>query len=187
MAKKRVNPNKIPVSASDYDLEQMKLDATREMSLQIWAVFLLALSGFSEMTSESLFELYDKVSNATTTIADFDGTQQCLSNIRTLAGVTLELKKVKLDIRTQGDLARLQNRLRRNSQAASFAIILDPIISQKLLPEEDIIALIRKEVSLNEEIEEGRINVEDIQKVLREEYHLELGRTENLAVLSRLE
>lgn len=187
MAKKKINPNKIPVCASDYDLEQMKLDATRDMSLQIWAVFLLALSGFSEMTSDSLFELYDKVSNATTTIADFDSTQKCLLDIRKLAGVTMELKRVKMDIHTQGDLDRLQNRLRKNSQAASFAIILDPLITQELMPEEDTIALIRKVVSLNEEIEEGRITVEDIQEMLREEYHLELGRTENLAVLSRQE
>lgn len=187
MAKKKVNPNKIPVSEHDYDLEQMKVEATQNMSLQIWAAFLSALTGFSGTTTDSLLELYDKVSNATTNIRDFDSTQKCLLDIRKLAGVTMELKKVKLGIHTQGDLDRLRSRLRKNSQAATFAIILDPVISQELLPEEDTVALIRKVVSLNEEIEEGRITVEDIQEMLREEYHLELGRTENLAVLSRQE
>lgn len=187
MAKKKVNPNKIPVSISDDVLEQMKLEATQDMSIQIWAIFLAALTSFSGTSADSLLALYDQISNATTKIRDFDSTRECLSDICKLAGATMELKKVRLEVHTQGDLDRLRNRLRKNSQAASFAIILDPVISQELLPEEDTVALIRKMVSLNEEIEEGRITVEDIQEMLREEYHLELGRTENLAVLSRQE
>lgn len=187
MPKKKTNPNKIPISPKDYNIEQIKLDATRGMAMQIWAAFLAALTSFSETTTDSLLDFFSTVNDSTTTIGNFDDTQEWLSKIKDFSGETLPLKRVNLDIKTKGDLDRFQNCIRKNAQAATFAIILEPTIREHILEEETLKIIIRKVLDMIEEIDAGEISVQDIQEMLKDEYGLCLSQSENLATLRLLE
>ena len=182
-AKKKTNPNKIPISLKDYDVEQIKLDATRGMAMQVWAAFLAALTSFSETTTNSLLDFFSTVNDSTTTIGNFDDTQKWLSIIQDFFGETLPLKKVNLNIKTQGDLDKFRNCLKRNAQAATFAIILEPTIREHILEEEALKIVIKKVLDMIEEIDAGEISVQDIQEMLKDEYGLCLAQSENLATL----
>ena len=46
MSRKKVNPNRVPIGPGDYDLEQIKDQATSSIVLQEWAVILATLSNF---------------------------------------------------------------------------------------------------------------------------------------------
>ena len=56
MKRKKINPNRVPVSPGDYDLEQIKEQATSGMVLQEWAVILATLSNLQGMTTEKLLD-----------------------------------------------------------------------------------------------------------------------------------
>lgn len=55
MSRKTVNPNRIPISEKDYDLDEIKRQATSGMVLQTWAVILAAMSdtGFQPLAARS--------------------------------------------------------------------------------------------------------------------------------------
>ena len=172
--KKKINPNKIPVSANDYNITEMEAAATQAMALQVWAVFLAALSGFTETTTDLLLDVFSAVNDSTITITDFDKTQKWLSEIQEFSGKTLPLKKVNLNIKTQGDLNRLQNCLLENAKAATFAIILEPIIHQHMLDDDSIKTVIHKAIAMLEELADKQISLGDIQDMLVDEYGLQL-------------
>lgn len=185
--KKKTNPNKIPINVKDYDAEQIKLEATQKMALQVWAAFLAALTSFSETTSDSLLGFFCAVNNSMTTISDFDDTQEWLSKIKCLFGKTLPLKGVNPDIKTKGDLIRFQSGLERNAKAATFAIILEPMIRDHVLEDETLKIVVKKVLDLLEEIDAGEISVQDIQEMLQDEYGLCLEQSDNSATLKPLE
>ncbi len=53
MNRKKANPNRVPIGPGDYDLEQIKDQATSSMVLQEWAVILAALSNLEGMSTKS--------------------------------------------------------------------------------------------------------------------------------------
>lgn len=185
MKKKKTNPNRIPVNISEADIEQMKREAVHGTGLQEWAVFLAALSDFAETTADSLLDFYTRANDATTSIKTYDDTQECLANILDIAGATLPLRKVNLNIKTRKDIEKLCSQMKKNAQAAAFAIILEPVISQEMMEKEKLKTVIQKAVAMNEEIEDGEISVKDIQDMLLDEYGLHLENFENTAILRR--
>ena len=58
MKRKKINPNRIPISPKNYDLEKIKEQATNDKVLQMWAVLLVALSNFGGMTTEKLLDIW---------------------------------------------------------------------------------------------------------------------------------
>lgn len=56
MKRKKINPNRVPIGPGDYDLEQIKEQATSGMVLQEWAVILAALSNLEGMTTGKLLD-----------------------------------------------------------------------------------------------------------------------------------
>lgn len=184
--KKKTNPNKIPVSANDYNVAEMEAAATQAMALQVWAVFLAALSGFSETTVDLLLDFFSEVNDSTMTLSTFEETQKWLIQIEEFSGKTLPLKKVNLNIKTQGDLNRLQNCLLENTKAATFAIILDPIIHKRMLDEESIKTVIHKVIAMLEELDDEQISLQDIQDMLVDEYGLLLQTVNNQVTLRQI-
>ena len=56
MSRKKVNPNRVPIGPGDYDLEQIKDQATSSIVLQEWAVILATLSNLEGMSTEKLLD-----------------------------------------------------------------------------------------------------------------------------------
>ena len=52
MKRKKINPNRIPISPKNYDLEEIKKQATNGKVLQTWAVLLACLLYTSDAADE---------------------------------------------------------------------------------------------------------------------------------------
>ena len=61
MSRKKVNPNRVPIGPGDYDLEQIKDQATSSIVLQEWAVILATLSNLEGMSTEKLLDFWRKM------------------------------------------------------------------------------------------------------------------------------
>lgn len=66
MSRKKVNPNRVPIGPGDYDLEQIKDQATSSIVLQEWAVILAALSNLEGMSTEKLLDFWRKMDQVST-------------------------------------------------------------------------------------------------------------------------
>lgn len=184
MSRKKVNPNRIPISEKDYDLDEIKRQATGGMVLQTWAVILAAMSNLEGMTAGKLVDFWLRMDQAPTKIQTFDDTERELAKIRKLSGVTLSVQRVSLEIHTRGDLTRFVRTVTANAVAAAFAVIAEPMIREEALPPEDLWSVLRRAAAANEEIADGEISVQDIQQMLLEEFGLQLTDVGNQCVLT---
>ena len=66
MSRKKVNPNRVPIGPGDYDLEQIKDQATSSIVLQEWAVILATLSNLEGMSTEKLLDFWRKMDQVST-------------------------------------------------------------------------------------------------------------------------
>ena len=64
MVKKKVNPNKIPLSDGKLDVNKITEAATDKSTLIAWAEILGALADFSEMRTEKLQQLWTDTNKA---------------------------------------------------------------------------------------------------------------------------
>ena len=173
MKRKKINPNRIPISPKNYDLEEIKKQATNGKVLQTWAVLLAALSNLEGMTTEKLLDIWQQIDQAPTQIYTFAETEQELVKIRELTGVSLSLQRSSSGIHTEGDLAHFIRTTTANAVSAAFAIIAEPMIREKILPSEEL-RIVLQRAAMNEEIADGEISVQDIQQMLLDEYGLKL-------------
>ena len=174
MKRKKINPNRIPISPKNYDLEEIKKQATNGKVLQTWAVLLAALSNFGGMTAEKLLDIWQQIDQASTQIYTFAETEQELVKIRELTGVSLSLQRSSSVIRTEGDLTHFIRTTAANAVSAAFAIIAEPMIREKIIPPEELRIVLQRAAAMNEEIADGEISVQDIQQMLLDEYGLKL-------------
>ena len=175
MAKKKTNPNKIPISPDSFDINEITEDATNTMVLRGWALVLGALANFGETTTENLFHLWKEVNAYSTSIKGYSDVADSLKYIEKIAGISIPFERVYAgNIKTQGDLDKFKRRTYQNALYSAFAIIAEPIIAQKLVCEEDIPLIFQKAYDLDDDIIRGRITLEDIQDMLRDEYSIDL-------------
>ena len=174
MKRKKINPNRIPISPKNYDLEEIKKQATNGKVLQTWAVLLAALSNLEGMTTEKLLDIWQQIDQAPTQIYTFAETEQELVKIRELTGVSLSLQRSSSGIHTEGDSAHFIRTTTANAVSAAFAIIAEPMIREKILPSEELRIVLQRAAAMNEEIADGEISVQDIQQMLLDEYGLKL-------------
>ena len=174
MKRKKTNPNRIPISPKNYDLEEIKKQATNGKVLQTWAVLLAALSNLEGMTTEKLLDIWQQIDQAPTQIYTFAETEQELVKIRELTGVSLSLQRSSSVIRTEGDLTHFIRTTAANAVSAAFAIIAEPMIREKIIPPEELRIVLQRAAAMNEEIADGEISVQDIQQMLLDEYGLKL-------------
>ena len=123
MKRKKINPNRIPISPKNYDLEEIKKQATNGKVLQTWAVLLAALSNLEGMTTEKLLDIWQQIDQAPTQIYTFAETEQELVKIRELTGVSLSLQRSSSGIHTEGDLAHFIRTTTANAVSAAFAML----------------------------------------------------------------
>ncbi len=174
MKRKKTNPNRIPISPKNYDLEEIKKQAANGKVLQTWAVLLAALSNLEGMTTEKLLDIWQQIDQAPTQIYTFAETEQELVKIRELTGVSLSLQRSSSVIRTEGDLTHFIRTTAANAVSAAFAIIAEPMIREKIIPPEELRIVLQRAAAMNEEIADGEISVQDIQQMLLDEYGLKL-------------
>ena len=133
MSRKKVNPNRVPVGPGDYNLEQIKNQATNGKVLQTWAVLLAALSDLGGMTTERLLDIWQQIDQAPTQIYTFAETEQELVKIRELTGISLSLQRSSSVIHTEGDLTHFIRTITTIAVSAAFATIAEPMIRKRIL------------------------------------------------------
>ena len=173
MKRKKTNPNRIPISPKNYDLEKLKQQAANGKVLQTWAVLLAALSNFEGMTTEKLLDIWQQIDQAPTQIYTFAETEQELVKIRELTGVSLSLQRSSSVIHTEGDLTHFIRTTTANAVSAAFATIAEPMIRKRILSSEEL-RIVLQRAAMNEEIADGEISVQDIQQILLNEYSLKV-------------
>lgn len=173
MKRKKTNPNRIPISPKNYDLEKLKQQATNGKVLQTWAVLLAALSDLGGMTTERLLDIWQQIDQAPTQIYTFAETEKELVKIRELTGVSLSLQRSSSGIHTEGDLTHFIRTITTIAVSAAFATIAEPMIRKRILSSEEL-RIVLQRAAMNEEIADGEISVQDIQQILLNEYSLKV-------------
>lgn len=178
MAKRKINPNRIPIAADSFDIQKLALECTNSMVLEGWALVLGAFADFSEATTESLIGLWNSVNAYSSTVHKYADIEEELKKIEQIAGIKVPFERIPAgNIKTQGDLDRFVRKTRKYALYAAFAIIASPIIHQKILCEEDIALLFRKAYSMGEEVslgKNGRVSMDEILETLEEEFRIRL-------------
>lgn len=180
MAKKKQNPNKIPINLNEVDLDKIRMDATNRTVLRVWALVLVAIADFKDTTVETLREAWHVVNLANTKINSFSAVKLQLQAFEKRTGVAIPLYPAvgKEPIRTQGELARFIRRTDRYALSSAYAILSEPMLTRHLFSDEKIGRIFQKAVDMNEELENGQITLDDLLEVLRDEYGVILEETE---------
>lgn len=182
--KKKVNPNRIPVSQKSLSVEDEVTRITMSMTYRGWLIMIGALSDFYETTGDEMLALWNEVNAYAGTVRSFEGTEHYLKKLETLTGLSIPFEKVTFSgISSQGELNRFRRRVERNAVYSAIAIIAEPMVEKKMYSEEKLCEVIKRALSLNEEIDDRSISEDDILGVLRDDLGIELVRSETNARL----
>lgn len=169
--KKKQNPNRIPLSMSESDLNEIKIAISNKMVLRAWALVLAAISSYYDTTTEILNQIWHKVNQYSTTIHNYQDAKTYLQKFKASTGVEIKCEPLVIpEVHTYGDLRMFQRRMSQFAKSMSLAIISEPMLTDSLLPIERIGEVFRKAMDLDQEIEEGRISITDISDMLKDEY-----------------
>lgn len=186
--KKKVNPNNQPLRNPGVDARSIAEKVSDRIILLAWAEILGALADFSYTTQEGVWDLWLKANQAAGVVHRDGDAMIWIAKLENLAGIRLPYVTVSsANVRTHGDLNRFIRKTERNALSSAYAIIARSIIERELLPPQDIQRLFQKADSLNTEIEERRITVDDIQGMLGEELGLQLVITSSGVKLMKIE
>lgn len=182
--KKKTNPGKVRVDAASIDFRELTKKASTGMVFSSWAVFLAALAGFKDTTQEQLLRLWDEVNAYSSSIHTYEDVADELKEIERIAGVHMPYETISTTgIRTQADVKRFQRKVERNATFSAYALIAGPILRLALYDEPMIQRLFQKAYDLDEELQEKRIKISDIQQMLVDEFGLLLEDAQNGAQL----
>ena len=182
MVKKKVNPNKIPLSDGKLDVSKISEAATDKATLIAWAEILGALADFPEMCAEKLQQLWMDTNKAAGRVHRQEDVIFWVSEIEEIAGIELSYTVVSLaDVHTKGELNRAVRKIERKALVFAYSIIGRQFVEKELLSLEDIGRVFQKADSLDKEITDGRITLNDLLEMLRDEFELVLA-TSNTGV-----
>ena len=178
--KKKVNPNRIPVSGRAMNSGEQIRDMMQQELFTAWAAFFGAVANLKSTTHDSLIRLWETVNDYSNKMNTRQQAQTVLDEIESITGVKETLTPVDLqNIRSKGELNRAFRQIRRNSFLVSLAMIAEPVLHLKIYDEETIHRLWRRTLTNGEEIHEGLLTLGDIQGYILEEYQLRLCFTVN--------
>lgn len=187
MGKKKTNPNKKPIAADTFDIDQTLREAANRMSLHAWILFFGAMADFRSTTAENLITLWDQINAFENRTKDLDGIARIIEQLEKATGRSIPYVPIaKIPIKNQGDIKKFKRRAELSAYYSATALIAETVMQNKLLSEEDFRQVISKVFSLHEEIVEGFISIMDIQSVLEDEYLLAFVATEDGVCLAML-
>ena len=182
MVKKKVNPNKIPLSDGKHNDNKITEAATDKSTLIAWAEILGALADFSEMRTEKLQQLWTDTNKAAGRTHRQEDVEHWVSKIEEIAEIELPYTGASLaDVHTKGELNRAIRKIERKSLVFAYSIIGQQFVEKELLPLKDVGRVFQKADSLDKEITDGRITLNDLLEMLRDEFGLVLA-TSNTGV-----
>lgn len=180
--KKKVNPNKIPLSHAKIDIHELAEQVSDQATLIAWAEILGALADFPEMTSDKLWHIWLKTNKAAGRVHQQGDVESWVEKIEKIAGIQLQYTISSPEkARTKGELDRALRKVERKALVFAYAIIGRQLVELELLPLDDIGRLFRKADSLDREIADRRITLNDLLEMLRDEFGLVLA-TSNTGV-----
>lgn len=176
MVKKKVNPNKIPLSDSKLDVNKITEAATDKATLIAWAEIFGALADFPEMCTEKLQQLWMDANKAAGRAHRQEDVEHWVSKIEEIAEIELPYSAASLaGVHTKGELNRAIRKIERKSLVFAYSIIGRQFVEKELLPLKDVGRVFQKADSLDKEITDGRITLNDLLEMLRDEFGLSLA------------
>lgn len=172
--KKKKNPNRCPVR-EQIDIHVVMEEVTKEMTFLGWLLVMGALSDFYETTAESLIDLWKKVNDFSAVFQKSHDYSASLEHADKVLGQSMPYPKITtIEVKTEGDKNKLYRKMRSNALYSAFSLIAIPMLTYNLLDEKIVQKAFQGARELNEELEDGRITVSDIQGMLIDEYGLAL-------------
>lgn len=182
MVKKKVNPNKIPLLNSKPNIHEISEAASDRATLVAWAEVFGALADFPEMCTEKMQQLWTDANKAAGRVHRQEDVIFWVSEIEEIAAIKLPYTIISpVNVRTKGELNRAIRKIERKALVFAYSIIGQQFVEKELLPLEDIGRVFQKADSLDKEITDGRITLNDLLEMLRDEFGLVLA-TSNTGV-----
>lgn len=181
MPKKKLNPNRMPISKREIDVKQIVRDSSDKMMLRAWALILGAFADFYTSTTDAMLQIWERANSSAIKTNTYALAAAKLKKLEQMTGLQFPFGQLSSDgIRTKGELDRFIRRVERNALHSAFAVIVDPIIEDEILQQDELAVLLKKACELDKEIEDGMITLEDLLGVLEDEYSiiLELSQGE---------
>ena len=178
MARNKINPSKIPVSLSMEEITEIIYNATRDMTIRVWASIIGAMIDFSDTTSDSIIDMVYAVNSYTVDHKEKDHAKAvnlAIRQIEDISGLDFQLTDMKIPvIRTLRDKKKFQAIADRNAVNIAFATIMEPLLQCHLIDMEKLPAVIRKAYAICQEIEGGELTLSDIAWALENEYSISM-------------
>ena len=185
---KKINPNRIPVTMSEANLDAMIARVSNESSYHAWLLLLAAYSNLHSTSCDSIVELWKNTYTEQSEFKGFGDVQTRLNEMENETGVHIELDRIDPDgIGTEGDLLRFQKRLSKNSLWAALCVILETVDRNAMLQEEEVNSIWKRIAATVEEINDGQLSFKDIEDMLEDEYQVKLLNTEEGVKMALLE
>lgn len=185
--KKKLNPNRIPVSQKDISVNEEITKTTIDMTYRGWLIMLGALADFYETTREDVLALWAEVNSYAGTVRSYWSAERYLKKLETLTGLSMPFGMVSAEnITNQAELNRFRRKVEQNALYSAIALIAEPMVEKKMFSEEKLCEVIRRALSLNEEITDKSISEDDILGVLRDELGVDLAKGKTNAKLRTL-
>ena len=179
MPKKKINPNRMPISKREIDVNQIVRASSDKMMLRAWVLILGAFADFYTSTTDAMLQIWERANSNAVKINTYALAAAKLKKLEQKTGLQFPFGQLSSDgIKTRGDLDRFVRRVERNALHSAFAVIVDPIIEDEMLQQDELAVLLEKACELDREIEDGMITLEDILGVLEEEFSIVLEHSQ---------
>lgn len=188
MARKKINPDRIPIRISETEARRIIDEESDRMLLCSWTVVLCALASRYDTTAESMISFCEAVNVKSSMLRTCDEVTACLARLENLTGKSFPFYTLSIDhIRSKGDVERLRRRAAVSAMHSMFALIADAVLTHDLMEETDLRFLFQKSHEIAKDFLSGEISLQDLFWVLGEEYSLRLFAQGGRVVLERME
>ena len=164
--KKRINPNKIPITPSTVDMHALMIEASKDNMLNAWLLVIPELMRVLDLSDTEVFQVWDEVNNYIDAMpAEGEALAACAQNGEQLIGLPTPYRHaLKTTVRTKGDLEVLKRHLKEKAVHAALSLIALGLNNTGRC-DEGLIRRIFLNVSLTRaEIEAGRTSYESLLK-----------------------
>lgn len=183
MPKKKVNPHRKPISKADFDIEQLKIEATDQMTFLGWLLVLISFADLKKTTAEDLWNVWHTSNHYETKLHDLETVCRKLRGIAERTHTPVVLQEITYPaIRSQGDVERFIRKANKNALFAALAMIMEPFFDKSLYSDDILEFVWKKILSYQESIEHQELSPKELRWVLQEEFKMDLEQTDTHGV-----
>lgn len=183
MPKKKVNPHRKPISKTEFDIEQLKLDATNQMTYLGWLLVLISFADLKQTSDQDLWNVWHTSNHYETKLHDLETVCRKLRGIAERTHTPVVMREITYPtIRNQGDVERFIRKANKNALFAALAMIMEPFFDKNLYSDAILEIIWKKILSYQESIDHRELSQKELRWVLQDEFQMDLEQTDTHGV-----